>query len=158
MTDTQVAAAVGSALPVWAQALTTITVTDDAVGERIVGASLSVPMSAFVAHNVRDVPDTLAAEQGSLAPNGANIGRTMTTITDSGNGDPLYVAGDDRLWGYSSEWISPLVAGLPGFAESGTPVPPSTPPSNIGSTSIPGSPGPLSPWTPPLSSPPPAPR
>jgi hypothetical protein len=161
MTDAQVQAAVAGGLSTWAEPLTTVTVTDDAVGERIVNAALSLPVSTFGVQDVRGLPDTLAALQGSLASNGANIGRTVTTITDSTTGDPLYVEADDRLWGYSSEWVSPLVAGLPGWQKPAPTPPVQTPSVPQVNPAVAGglvTPGPVGSWTPPFTSPPPLPR
>jgi hypothetical protein len=155
MSDDQVKTAVSDALPAWAKPMTSVSVSDDYVGERVVTATLALPLSAFAAENVRALPDSLAAAQGSLSSNGGDVGRTLVTITDPTSGDPLYTAGDDRLWGYSSEWISPLVSGLPGFEAGNVPSAPSSPPpidTNGIQSGITGSPAP---WTPPLASPPP---
>lgn len=40
---------------------------------------------------------------------GGRIGRIMVRVTDPVTQDPLYVAAHDLLYGYLSQWYSPLV-------------------------------------------------
>jgi hypothetical protein len=155
MSIDDVKSAVARALPAWAQGITSVAVRDDAAGERIVSADLPASPAEFAAHNVRGVTDSLADVQASLAAKGGNVGRTLVTITDIVTHDPLYAAGDDRLWGYSGEWISPLVVGLPGFQRVGAAV--GGAPS-VGSPTVPSLPDSASPWVPPLDSSPQVPR
>lgn len=115
MTVDEVRAAAAGALPGWAQPVARVSVTEDAVRERVVSADLALPSSAFASVNVRDVSDALADVQRELGARGGKVGRTIVRVTDTVTGDPLFTSGDDRRWGYGSEWISPRVVGLPGF-------------------------------------------
>lgn len=128
MTLDEVRSAASRALPAWAQPNATVEVRPDSAGERIVSVELSATPTVFALHNVRGVTDSLASVQTSMAVHGANIGRTMVWIKDTVTGDPLYTAGDDRLWGYAGEWISPRVEGLPGFQQIGRVSPPTSAP------------------------------
>jgi hypothetical protein len=125
------------------------------VSERIVAATMARPVSSSAAQNIRGVADSPALAQRSLVDRGANIGRTILTVADSNTGDPLYVSADDRLWGYSSEWISPLVQGLPGFDLSGPPVGGSSSLPPVSTSGLTGSATGPPAWAPPFSAPPP---
>lgn len=100
-------------LPVWAKGAR-IEITEDFVGERVVRASLALPVSSFVSTVVEELTAALDRVQGELAIDGANIGRTIVEITDPVTDDPLYMSADDKLWTYHSSWYSPLVAGFSG--------------------------------------------
>jgi hypothetical protein len=155
MSDAEVKAAVLAVLPSWVQPIANVSVSDDAAGERVVTTTLALPVAAFESRNVRDIADSLAAAQQNLVAQGAKIGRTVTSITDSSTGDPLYTAADDRLWAYSSEWISPLVVGLPGFLITGAAGSSTETPQAGAVTGALAAPGP---WTPPVTGQPPIPR
>jgi hypothetical protein len=99
---------VRDALPPWAAAAQ-LDVREDSAGERILTARLAVPSVAFQTFDIAGLSAALDGAQVSLAPRGANIGRTMVTVTDITNGEPLYASANDVLWGYRSRWYSPLV-------------------------------------------------
>jgi hypothetical protein len=104
----QVRTQVQAALPQWA-ASATVNVTDDDAGERIVSVDLARPAEAFKALNVPEAAQKLTDQQIELAPIGGNIGRVILRVKDPVAGDPLYVAAGDVLFGYLSQWYSPLV-------------------------------------------------
>lgn len=108
LSPTAVKSNVQAALPQWA-ALSDVTVTDDAVGERIVQVALARPVVSFAVLDVPEVLQKLIDQQIALAPTGGNIGRVIVRVTDPATGDPLYVAAADALFGYISDWYSPLV-------------------------------------------------
>jgi hypothetical protein len=116
-------------MPAWANQAH-ITVTDDAAGERVVTASMQLAPAAFSVQDVRQLPQALANQQGSLISSGANIGRTIVRINDINTGDPLYLTAEDRLWSFRLNWKSPLVMGLaPLIPEAGIPSLPASPPA-----------------------------
>ena len=111
MSIDQVQSNVKNALPPWASN-PTVTVLNDAVGERVVTVTLGLPRTAFA---LLDVPDALAAlveQQHVLSDQGARIGRAVVKVVDAVGGDPLYVAGVDGFMGYGTSWVSPMVQGL----------------------------------------------
>jgi 2-keto-3-deoxy-galactonokinase len=101
------------ALPPWA-AGAEISVTEDAAHERVVEVSLPLPISSLLALDVRQIAHVLRLKQIEFSYRGALIGRTIVTVRDAASGDPLYVAGDDVLYGRLSQWFSPLAAAYAG--------------------------------------------
>lgn len=108
MTLEEVEQSVQASLPEWA-ALATVDVIDDAVGERVVSVTLRLPALAFRTVSGSQVLDPLIGRQQELASEGANIGRVTVEISDSTSGQPLYAGGADSMFGFVSEWYSPLV-------------------------------------------------
>jgi hypothetical protein len=107
----EVERSVEASLPEWA-ALATTDVIDDAVGERVVSVALRLPSSAFRVLSGSQILQPLVASQQELAPQGANIGRVTVAITDSATGQPLYAGGADSMFGFVTEWYSPLVQAI----------------------------------------------
>jgi hypothetical protein len=99
---------VQASLPVWAKAAQ-VEVSEDAAAERVVNATLSLPPAIFAGTDVEQLTVALDDLQMRLASRGADIGRTLVTISDSQTGDPLYASADDAWWAYRSTWYSPLV-------------------------------------------------
>lgn len=111
MTLQEVEQSVQESLPGWA-ALAAIDVIDDAVGERVVSVALRLPALAFRAHSGSQILGPPIAQQQELASAGANIGRVTVEISDSATGQPLYAGGADSMFGFATEWYSPLVQAI----------------------------------------------
>lgn len=87
-----------------------IAVTEDAVGERIVKATMAVAPGLFFQANVHLLAQALGREQWRLASLGGNIGRVIVQVHDPLSGQPLYVAAHDMIYGHLSQWYAPRVA------------------------------------------------
>jgi hypothetical protein len=72
--------------------------------------TLSLAAPALAGSDVQQLMRTLNAIQVELARQGADIGRTLVTISDPASGEPLHASADDAWWSYRSLWYWPLVS------------------------------------------------
>ena len=101
------------ALPPWVPQ-PQVTVQDDAVGERVISVTFSLPVPAFRLFDVSSTLDALVGVQQNLADEGGYIGRVLVRVNRTDTNEPLYAGGADSLYGFGREWHAPLVAPLYG--------------------------------------------